>query len=105
MQLEHAVCPVKRATGSRVAWADGVFDVAGRARGRRRRSKIVPIFEYQCAQCGHVTSFLEKAGARKAHACEKCGSEDTEKVFSTFATKSDSSSSASSCPTGTCPLS
>ena len=66
----------------------------------------MPVFEYRCEKCGHVTSFLEKAGSRKAHACEKCGCKDTEKVFSTFATKSDSSSSdSSSCPTGTCPLS
>jgi len=65
----------------------------------------MPIFEYQCKQCNHVTSFLEKAGSRKAHACEKCGSKDTQKMFSTFAAKSGGSSSTdSSCPTGTCPL-
>ncbi len=66
----------------------------------------MPIFEYQCKKCGHVTEFLEQAGSRKAHACEKCGSAKTEKVFSTFAAKSGGlSSSSSSCPTGTCPLS
>lgn len=66
----------------------------------------MPIFEYRCGKCGHVTAFLEKPDSRKAHACEKCGSRATEKVFSTFAAKSgSSSSSASSCPTGTCPLS
>ena len=66
----------------------------------------MPIFEYRCDKCGHVTSFLEKANARGAHACEKCGSENTEKVFSTFAAKAGgSSSSGASCPTGTCPLS
>jgi len=66
----------------------------------------MPIFEYQCKKCGHVTAFLEKRNVRPPHACEKCGSEDTEKVFSAFAAKSGtSSSSSSSCPTGTCPLS
>ncbi len=65
----------------------------------------MPIFEYRCTKCGHVTSFLEKAGAHPRHKCEQCGSEETEKVFSTFAAKSSSSSSGSSCPTGTCPLS
>jgi len=66
----------------------------------------MPIFEYQCAKCSHVTSFLEKAGNKKTHVCEKCGSRDTKKAFSTFSAKSgDSSSGASSCPTGTCPLS
>jgi len=64
----------------------------------------MPIFEYQCAKCGHVTSFLEKAGNTKTHACEKCGSRNTKKVFSTFAARSGESSS-DSCPTGTCPIS
>jgi len=66
----------------------------------------MPIFEYRCTKCEHVTAFLEKPNARQRHKCEKCGSKDTEKVFSTFAAKSGtSSSSSSSCPTGTCPLS
>ena len=66
----------------------------------------MPVFEYQCKECGHVTSFLEKAGGIKAHACEKCGSRHTAKIFSVFAAKSaGSSSGSSSCPTGTCPLS
>ena len=66
----------------------------------------MPVFEYQCARCGHVTAFLEKPGARRAHTCENCGSKETRKIFSTFATQSEGSgSSASSCPTGTCPLS
>ena len=66
----------------------------------------MPIFEYQCKQCEHVTSFLEKAGSRKSHVCEKCGSKATEKLFSTFAaiTKATSDLGDSSCPTGTCPV-
>ena len=64
------------------------------------------VFKYQCKECKHVTSFLEKSGIRKAHECEKCGSKDTEKIFSTFATNSGGSLSSSlGCPTGTCPLS
>ena len=65
----------------------------------------MPIFEYECRKCGHVSSFLEKANARHAHTCEKCGSQETKKVFSRFAAKSGTSSYGSSCPTGTCPLS
>jgi putative FmdB family regulatory protein len=64
----------------------------------------MPIFEYRCGKCGHVTAFLEKADVRHAHPCEKCGSKNTEKVFSTFAAKSGKAPSTS-CPTGTCPLS
>ncbi len=63
----------------------------------------MPIFEYRCKKCGHVTSFLEKPGSRQSHGCEKCGSKATEKMFSTFSAKSGASSSASSCATGTCP--
>ena len=65
----------------------------------------MPIFEYRCGKCSHVTSFLEKSDSRRAHPCEQCGSRNTERLFSTFATKSGGSSSgSSSCPTGTCPL-
>ena len=66
----------------------------------------MPIFEYKCADCGHVTAFLEAAEAKKRHACEKCGSPRTKKLLSTFAAHAGTSSSGdSSCPTGTCSLS
>ena len=65
----------------------------------------MPMFEYRCAKCGHVTAFLEKPNARQRHKCEKCGSQDTKKLFSTFAAKSGTSSAGSSCPTGACPFS
>ena len=45
----------------------------------------MPIYEYRCKNCGHVTAFLEKLGAKKRHPCEKCGSPRTAKRFSTFA--------------------
>jgi putative FmdB family regulatory protein len=66
----------------------------------------MPIFEYKCKKCGHKTEFLEKAGSSEKHSCEKCGSNDLQKLFSTFsATSGSKSSGGSSCPTGTCPLS
>ncbi len=67
----------------------------------------MPIFEYQCNQCGHVTSFLEKVDSQDSHLCENCGSNDTKKIFSTFAVDGGThqDSGGSSCPTGTCPLS
>jgi len=65
----------------------------------------MPIFEYRCKTCGHVTAFLEKWDSKQAHVCEKCGSRDTEKIFSSFAVKaSNASSDNAACPTGTCPL-
>jgi len=66
----------------------------------------MPVFEYKCKKCSHVTSFLEKAGTKNTHICEKCGSRNTEKLFSAFAAKSGGGSGGTaSCPTGTCPLS
>ncbi|MBN1125680.1 MAG: zinc ribbon domain-containing protein [Sedimentisphaerales bacterium] len=62
----------------------------------------MPLFEYECNKCGHKTEFLEKSDNKKKHVCEKCGSSDMQKVFSTFFAGSGSKSS--SCPTGTCPL-
>lgn len=66
----------------------------------------MPIFEYQCEKCAHVTTFLEKLGDPKTHVCEECGSQETKKLFSVFAAKvAGPSSAGANCPTGTCPLS
>jgi len=67
----------------------------------------MPLFEYRCKECGHLTEFLEKADAQGEHPCEQCGSTKTGRVLSAFAVgKGGSSGSAGgSCPTGTCPLS
>ncbi|MCD4825835.1 MAG: zinc ribbon domain-containing protein [Phycisphaerae bacterium] len=63
----------------------------------------MPLFEYRCKKCSHVTTVLEKAGSKKKHVCEKCGSKETEKIFSTFAAQSGGGK-AGSCPSGTCSL-
>ncbi len=67
----------------------------------------MPIFEYKCKKCGHKTELLERVGSsEKKHTCEKCGSNEMERLFSTFSVGSSSKSSGSNiCPTGTCPLS
>lgn len=72
----------------------------------------MPVFEYICRKCEHVTSFLEKFGAKGPHKCEQCGSTRTEKAFSTFSAKMGPARSepagcanASSCSSGSCPLS
>jgi len=71
----------------------------------------MPIFEYKCRHCGHVTSFLEKAGTKGSHKCEQCGSSETDKVLSVFAARAGATSASDSrcanadtCPSGTCPL-
>ena len=45
----------------------------------------MPLFEYKCQKCDAVTEFLESANTKKKHICKKCGSDDTSKMFSTFA--------------------
>jgi len=67
----------------------------------------MPLFEYRCKKCGHVTEFLERAQSKAEHECEQCGSGQVERILSAFAVKEGgaSGSSGSSCPTGTCPLS
>jgi putative FmdB family regulatory protein len=68
----------------------------------------MPIFEYKCKKCGHITEFLEKSSNPRKHVCEKCKSSDLQKLLSTFAagrSSSSTSQSNGSCPTGTCPLS
>ena len=65
----------------------------------------MPIYEYRCKKCGHVTAFLEKPVTKKRHACQRCGSPKTDKLFSAFAAHAGHSASGDfSCPTGTCSL-
>ena len=47
----------------------------------------MPVLEYRCRKCRQVTSFAEKPNTSQSHTCEKGGSKDTEKIFSTFAAK------------------
>ena len=70
----------------------------------------MPLFEYECTDCGHVTTFLESAGKKTAHACESCGSKNTAKLFSTFAAHAagaapDRPEKCRSCTSGSCPMS
>jgi putative FmdB family regulatory protein len=69
----------------------------------------MPLFEYRCNKCEHVTSFLENSKNQSKHPCEKCGSDDTSKMLSTFAAQNKSqrqpSCSDGSCSTGSCPFS
>jgi len=52
---------------------------------KSKQEIFMPIFEYKCGDCGSVTEFLEKAGFKGKHACEKCKSNKMEKMLSTFA--------------------
>jgi len=66
----------------------------------------MPVFEYRCGKCRHVTSFLEKPNTSQSDTCERCDSKGMDEVFSALAAKSGTSASSSSrYPAGTCPLS
>ncbi len=43
----------------------------------------MPIFEYQCRQCGHVFDALQKAGEGALRKCPECGKLALEKLLST----------------------
>ena len=67
----------------------------------------MPIYEYRCEKCQHVMELLETFGASsKEHRCEKCGSKAVHRLLSApnIRMGGGSTSSASSCPTGTCPI-
>lgn len=34
----------------------------------------MPLFDYRCEECGHITEYLERADADGEHVCEACGS-------------------------------
>jgi len=64
----------------------------------------MPIFEYKCSRCGHITEFLVGGDNTKKLKCQKCGSSDLEKLFSAFAVgKLKGSSYCDACPTCTMP--
>jgi putative FmdB family regulatory protein len=75
----------------------------------------MPLYEYQCAQCGHVFESLVRKAGEKPSACPQCGSKKLNKQFSTFSAGSSEgidfpscssgTCSTGACPTGTCPFS
>lgn len=50
----------------------------------------MPIYEYRCRDCGAKFEILVY-GDQKTAICEKCGSEDTERLMSGFAAAASSS--------------
>jgi putative FmdB family regulatory protein len=61
----------------------------------------MPIYEYQCYQCGHVTEALRRMSeATEPLACESCGSEQTERAHSVFAASGSSEKAMPDLPMG-----
>ncbi len=64
----------------------------------------MPLYEYRCAECGQKFEELVSFDKSNDMECPNCGSKNTQKLVSTFATMGSSSggaSAASSCgPSG-----
>jgi putative FmdB family regulatory protein len=62
----------------------------------------MPIFEYQCQECGHVFEVLTR-GAAGSHTatCPKCGKRDVERLLSPFTGRTSSGTGCASGPSGT----
>lgn len=66
----------------------------------------MPIYEYECADCGHEFEFLVSGSEAKPE-CPKCRSIEVKKLFSAFGFKSggrvvSSSGGCSSCSSSSC---
>ena len=47
----------------------------------------MPIYEYQCAECGQLFEELVSASAEAAPPCPECGAAGAGRLFSAFATE------------------
>ena len=56
----------------------------------------MPIYEYQCRQCGHRFEQLVRAGSRPG--CPECGSRGLDKQFSSFSVGAAASGAAADAP-------
>jgi putative FmdB family regulatory protein len=53
----------------------------------------MPLYEYQCRECGHRFEVLQRMGeGAEGLVCPKCATDQVEKQLSTFATASAGSS-------------
>jgi len=66
----------------------------------------VPLFEYECLECGNTQEVLQRNSKEAPPKCPECGSDNTRKLMSAAVSHASSgaSSSGASCPTGTCPF-
>ena len=58
----------------------------------------MPIYEYKCQKCGHITEQLRSMStADDATACEECQSKETQRVQSVFAANSGGGGAVPDC--------
>lgn len=64
----------------------------------------MPVYEYECRKCGHVTELLRSmSAADEKTPCESCGSDQTSRMHSVFSAAAGVSKS-SPCGDGACQL-
>ena len=64
----------------------------------------MPIFEYECGDCGHTMEFLEKRAGPHKHTCERCKSSKLKKDWSSFSVGGSAPPPmCGMCPDGPCP--
>lgn len=63
----------------------------------------MPLFDYRCEECGHITEYLERADADGKHVCEACGSSKLARQLSICSVQM-SQASQPACESG-CPMS
>ncbi len=65
----------------------------------------MPIYEYQCENCGTKHDFLHKSiKNEETVSCPNCNSTENKKLFSSFSASMGGSSSYSSCADGSCDI-
>jgi putative FmdB family regulatory protein len=58
----------------------------------------MPIYEFQCSDCGEKFSEIRRMGEDSGGPCPNCGSENTKKLISSFSSITSGGSSGG-CPT------
>ncbi len=54
----------------------------------------MPIYEFSCQSCGHITEVIQKLSDPYPKQCEKCGSSSLKKIISSISQNAQLSSSA-----------
>ncbi len=63
----------------------------------------MPLYEYHCDDCDHRFEALQRLGADRGELlCPRCGAENLEKLYSTFAASAQKSAGPSPAPAGGC---
>lgn len=60
----------------------------------------MPLYEFSCKKCGTIFTELRKMGDDKSAKCPECGSDDTGRLISSFASASSARAGGSCAPSG-----